>query len=487
MAAARRGTTGVADGRPVNLAWFRNDLRLADNASLRAATENGARVLPVFVLDRSGPWAPGGAALWWLHGSLEALGAALAARGAPLLLREGDAALILPALAAEHGAAAVHCGRAHEPAVRALDTRVAAALERDGRRLVHHRVATLRDFDAVHRGDGGSFAIYSPWARAMRGLGPPDRPVEAPKRLNGVDNVAGERLADWGLRPTRPDWAGGMRDTWTPGEAGAHARLARFVRDHLGRYAAERDRPGNADGTSMLSPHLHWGELSPAQVWDAAAGGRADGRTKFENEVLWHDFAAYALWHAPALPDRPQRPSMGALRWRRERRAFRAWARGQTGIPIVDAGMRQLWHTGWMHNRVRMITASFLVKHLLADWVEGEQWFWDTLVDADLATNSVSWQWIAGTGADSAPFYRVFNPVTQSRRFDADGAYIRRWVPELARLPDPALHAPFEAPADVLDAVGVRLGRDYPKPVIELAAGRDRALAAYRALRDGAG
>ncbi len=249
---------------------------------------------------------------------------------------------------------------------------------------------------------------------------------------------------------------------------------------HLAGYAAERNNPANADGTSMLSPHLHWGELSPNEVWHAASGrtGRA-GQEKFENEVLWHEFAAHVLWHDPELPDRAQRPSMVGIPWRCDRRALRAWQEGRTGIPIVDAGMRQLWRIGWMHNRVRMITASFLVKHALIDWTAGEAWFWDTLVDADLATNAMSWQWIAGSGTDSAPFFRIFNPVAQSRRFDPDGAYIRTWVPELAALPDRYVHAPHEAPGSVTAEAGIR----YPAPVVDLGEGRDRALAAFRASR----
>ncbi len=466
------------------LVWLRNDLRLADNAALRAAIEGGRPVLPVFVLDRhpSGDWAPGGASLWWLHGSLASLAAALEARGATLILREGDAATIIPELAQQVGAASVHCGRAHEPAVRALDERVAQALARDGRKLVHHRTATLHPLEAVHTKAGGGYGIYAPYAKAVRALGAPEEPHPAPERIAGVAGVAGDRLADWHLLPTRPDWAGGMRDTWTPGEVGAHARLERFVGDHLDAYAAERDNPANPDGTSMLSPHLHWGELSPNQVWHAAAGAKG-GREKFENEVLWHDFAAQVLWHDPELPDRPQRPSMATIPWRSDARALKAWQQGRTGVPIVDAGMRQLWQIGWMHNRVRMITASFLIKHALVNWTDGEKWFWDTLVDADLATNAMSWQWVAGSGTDSAPFFRVFNPVSQSRRFDPAGAYIRAWVPELARLPDRHIHAPNEAPADVLGQAEVTLGRTYPRPVVDLAEGRDRALDAFRRTR----
>ncbi len=232
----------------------------------------------------------------------------------------------------------------------------------------------------------------------------------------------------------------------------------------------------------MLSPHLHWGELSPNQAWHAVSGAKASSREKFENEILWHDFAAYTLAHDPEMPDRAMRPTMATLPWRRDQPFLRAWQRGRTGVPIVDAGMRQLWRIGWMHNRVRMITASFLIKHGLIDWVEGERWFWDTLVDADLATNAMSWQWVAGSGTDSAPFFRVFNPLLQSRKFDPEGDYIARWIPELARLPARHRHAPWLAPSAVLAEGGVSLGRDYPSPVVDLDEGRARALAAFRTL-----
>ncbi len=455
--------------------WFRNDLRLADNEALLACK---GQVLPVFILDPElgGAWALGGAHRWWLHGSLASLGTSIDKAGASLVLRRGDPAQVLPELAREVGAAAVMCGWAHEPSVRALDERVAAALP-DGCQLEHHRTATLFDYDEIKTKSGGVFGVFTPFSRACRAAAAPHAPSAAPRRLRGVEGVRSERLDDWGLLPERPDWAGGLRETWTPGEAGAARRLSSFLADHLDDYGEERDRPGNTDGTSMLSPHLHWGELSPNQVWHAAKGR---GREKFENELLWHDFAAYLLWHHPALPETPMHPEYDALPWRRDAEALRAWQQGRTGVPIVDAGMRQLWRTGWMHNRVRMITASFLVKHLLIAWQDGEAWFWDTLVDGDLATNAASWQWVAGTGTDNQPFFRVFNPLTQALKFDTDGAYVRRWVPEIARLPDKHLHAPWLAPAPVLEAAGVSLGQDYPAPIVGLEEGRERALAAFR-------
>ncbi len=298
------------------------------------------------------------------------------------------------------------------------------------------------------------------------------------------------RSNSWGLLPTRPDWAGGLRATWSatgpgdaPGEAGAQRRLRRFADAVLDAYDASRNSPG-MDGTSMLSPRLHWGEVSPAQAWHAADAARpgSRGTQVWTDELLWREFSAHLLWQHPTMPEAPLRGEFAAMAWRRDPAALRAWQRGRTGVPIVDAGMRQLWRTGWMHNRVRMIVASFLVKHLLQPWQDGAAWFWDTLVDADLASNSAQWQWVAGSGADAAPFFRVFNPVLQGRKFDPDGTYVRAYVPELGRLPAPLIHAPWEASAPKLAEAGISLGRTYPPPIVDLGAGRARALAAFRAL-----
>ncbi|MEI7714393.1 MAG: FAD-binding domain-containing protein, partial [Rhodospirillales bacterium] len=289
-----------------------------------------------------------------------------------------------------------------------------------------------------------------------------------------------DRLEDWGLLPTRPDWAAGLRATWTPGEAGAHARLDRFLAGALADYPIGRDRPDRL-GTSMLSPHLRFGEISAAAVLHRVG----TQHTTFVKEVLWREFSIHQLWHNPSLPDAPAKPAFAAMPWRDEPAALAAWQRGQTGIPIVDAGMRQLWRTGWMHNRVRMIVASFLIKHLMTDWRRGEEWFWDTLVDADLSANAANWQWVAGSGADAAPYFRIFNPVLQGRKFDPDGAYVRHWVPELTRLDNKYLHAPWEAPDLALVRAGISLGRTYPRPSVDLAFGRARALDAFAALRAG--
>ena len=478
--------TKAGDGKApsgATLLWFRQDLRLADNPVLTEALAGGGPVLAVYVLDEEagGRWAPASASRWWLHHTLESLAADLQDRGATLVLRRGPSADAIATLARECGATEVHAGVMHEPWARARDTQVAEALEAQGASLRLHRVSTLFGPDDVRTKTGGIYGVYTPYARACRALGEPAPPQPAPKRIPGAKPPASDALASWGLLPTRPDWSGGMRETWTPGEAGAHRRLDAFMKRGVAGYDEGRNIPGQ-DSTSMLSPHLHWGELSPNQVWHAALeAGKGKALDVFLSELLWHEFSAYVLWHRPTLPDAPLREAFAAIAWRAEADELHAWQHGRTGVPIVDAGMRQLWNMGWMHNRVRMITASFLVKQLLTDWVEGEAWFWDTLVDADLAANSASWQWIAGCGIDAQPYFRVFNPVSQGEKFDPDGTYVRRWVPELKDVPTRWLHAPWDAPDGVLDKAGVTLGETYPRPLVDLSEARTRALDTFRA------
>ncbi len=468
-----------------SIVWFRQDLRLADNAGLSAAASAGP-VLALYVLDdaAAGAWAMGGAHRWWLHHSLQALAADLAELGVPLVLRRGDAASIIAELAEATGVGSVHAGHMAEPWARTQDQAVEHGLP-PGVTMSRHRTATLFDFGAVKTKTGGDYGIFTPFARAARTLGAPQAPLPAPSKLRPLQ-AKSDTLDDWGLLPTKPDWAAGFRATWRPGEKTAQARAKTFMAERLSGYHAGRNTPGE-DLTSMLSPHLHWGELSPAQLWHQAAEiGSGEGLDVYHTELLWHEFSTNLLWRNPAMPDEPQRADFARLPWREDAAGLRAWQRGRTGVPIVDAGMRQLWSIGWMHNRVRMITASFLVKHLLVSWVEGERWFWDTLVDGDLAVNAQSWQWVAGCGTDSQPFFRVFNPQTQGEKFDPHGAYVRRWVPELAGLPDRFINAPWTAPAAVLAQAGVTLGATYPNPVVALDEGRDRALAAFRTLRTAA-
>jgi deoxyribodipyrimidine photo-lyase len=459
----------------IAILWFRRDLRLLDNPALHAALRAADQVVPLFVL----PPALGGAARWWLHGSLAALGDVLAGKGAGLVLRRGDPARVIAALADELGADSVHAGVCADPVWRAADAAVERAL--GSGRLHLHPGATLFDPVQVRTKTGGIYGMYTPFANAVRALDPPAAPLPEPRAIACPALPPSDGLESWQLLPTRPDWAGGLRGTWSPGEAAARARGRAFLRGAVRQYETGRNLPGQ-DLTSMLSPHLAWGEISARSLWHALHRHEIGaGEQVFAGELIWRDFAAYLLWHHADLGERPLRAEYEKLPWRDDAAALRAWQRGQTGVPIVDAGMRQLWQTGWMHNRVRMIVASFLVKHLLIDWREGAAWFMDTLVDADLAANSMNWQWVAGTGIDSQPFFRVFNPVSQGQRFDADGAYVRRFVPEIAALPDKFLHAPWQAPPLLLREAGVTLGKTYPAPIIDLTAGRERALATWKA------
>ncbi|MBP0446033.1 deoxyribodipyrimidine photo-lyase [Roseomonas sp. SSH11] len=466
--------------------WFRQDLRLADNPALEAARQRP--VLPVFVLDdaAAGDLAYGGAARWWLHHSLEALGRDLGARGAPLLLLRGDAVALLADLAERIGAGEVHAGWLAEPWARAQEAALAARLSAGGSRLVLHTSTHLVHPDAIRAGSGRPYAVYAPFARKLLAMGEPPPPLAAPARLEGVSPPSpGLPLAALALlpRPPVPDWAAAFGSAWKPGEAGARERLMRFARSGLADYPLRRNDP-SVEGSSGLSPHLRWGEVSPRQVWQASREGGAEEALPFLREILWREFSHHLLWHRPEMPHAALRAPFARFPFEPDRRLLRAWQRGRTGYPIVDAGMRQLWQIGWMHNRVRMIAASLLVKHLLQPWQDGFAWFMDTLVDADPANNGASWQWIAGSGTDAAPYFRVFNPVTQGEKFDRDGAYVRRWVPELAAMPARFIHRPWDAPADIRAGAGLAEGT-YPRPVVEHAAGRARALAALRATARG--
>ncbi|MFV0624494.1 cryptochrome/photolyase family protein [Sphingomonas sp. ac-8] len=443
-----------------SIVWFRQDLRLADQAAFAAAAADGP-VLAVYVLDDAAPgdWRIGAAQRWWLHHSLASLGEALAALGVPLVLRRGPAAATLAAIARETGAARIHCLAHYEPWWRAAEEALAEEVE-----LVRHDGYLLIDPACVRSGAGTGYRMFAPFWRTLQDRMPPPAPAEAPDRVEGAKAPPGDALQSWKLLPDSPDWSGGF-DDWTPGEAGAHDTLEDFVA-RIGSYEQDRNLP-SIDGSSRLSPHLHMGEISPAAVWHAVQ--RRAGAQPFLRELAWRDFTSNLIVQLPDYADRNGRAKMDALAWRSGAAAdadFRAWTKGRTGYPIVDAGMRQLWHSGWMHNRVRMLTASFLVKHLLIDWRRGERWFWDCLVDADYGNNSVNWQWVAGTGIDSSPFGRIMAPLAQSEKFDA-ADYIRRWVPELVGLSDADIHDPHGA--------GVAPA-EYPEPRIGHRAARERAL-----------
>ncbi len=493
----------TAAGQSPALVWFRLDLRLTDNPALVAAVQHGGPVIPVFIHapDEEAPWASGGASNWWLHQSLDSLAASLRGLGSQLILRRGPTLATLQALVNETGATAVFWNRRYEPAVIARDTAVKEALRRDGVAVESFNAALLHEPWTIQNQSGKPFRVFTPfWKHCLQQAAPPV-PLPAPCKLNAPERwPKGLALAALELEP-KINWAAGLKRAWFPGEAAAHAQLKRFLQAAHANYGDQRNRP-DLTGTSRLSPHLHFGEISPRQIWYTIAsevGGRnpsskadrlrpsaatGDWRaSQFLTEVGWREFAHHLLYHFPQTPALPLRQDFNRFPWRKDAALLAAWQQGGTGYPIVDSGMRELWTTGWMHNRVRMIVASFLVKDLLLSWTEGARWFWDTLADADLAQNTLGWQWTAGCGADAAPYFRVFNPISQGEKFDPRGDYVRRWCPELAKLPDQWLHRPGQAPPEILARASLVLGRDYPEPIVSHAIAREVALEAFASLK----
>ena len=475
------------------LVWFRQDLRTADNPALAAAAAAGDGVVPIY-LDtplEHGAWAPGAASRWWLHYSLECLSEDLAARGSRLTVRaSADTRQELIGMARECGATRVLWNRCYEPAASARDQGIKAALGAAGLAAHSYNSALLREPWEVANKAGGPYQVFTPFWRHCLSLPEPAVPLPAPRRLAAPRNwPQSTTIANLALLP-RTGWTLGLHAAWRPGSEGAAVRLAEFLRESFDAYGTLRNRPDLAR-TSRLSPHLHFGEIGPRQIWHAArvaalAGGRDDSwrQAQFFTELGWREFAHHLLFHFPHTPTEPLRTNFARFPWQSDPQMLCAWQRGMTGYPIVDAGLRELWRTGWMHNRLRMIVASFLVKDLLLPWTLGARWFWDTLVDADLASNTLGWQWVAGCGADAAPFFRIFNPCSQGSKFDPDGGYVRLHVPELAQLPNEWIHRPWEAPPTVLQAAAVRLGETYPKPVVDHGLARDRALAAFATLKN---
>ncbi len=471
------------------IVWFRQDLRLRDHQALTAAVARGGPVLPVYTWapEEEGAWPPGAASRWWLHHSLASLDASLQRRGSRLLIRRGPSLATLRDLVRESGAGAVTWSRRYEPASVARDAEIKSALRADGVEAESFESALLVEPWEIRTREGQPYKVFTPFWRALAGGPPPGQPQPAPARVPPPRAWPSSlTLEDLRLLPEIP-WDAGFRKAWQPGEDGAHAALESFLDDGVDRYDGARDAMAR-QGTSRLSPHLHFGEISPREAWALrldAAGRRANAATDpWLRQIAWREFAHHLLFHYPRTTEHPLRADFERFPFLEDAPGLRAWQRGRTGYPIVDAGMRELWATGWMHNRARMVVASFLVKHLLLPWQDGASWFWDTLVDADLANNTLGWQWVAGSGADAAPYFRIFNPVTQGEKFDASGDYVRRWVPEIARLPDRFLHAPWTAPPIALHEAGVERDRTYPAPIVEHGEARARALAALRTLSE---
>ncbi len=477
---------------PSSILWLRNDLRLADNLALAAAAKRGGPVVPAFIWapEEEGDWSPGSASRWWLHQSLTSLHANLQELGSRLVIRRGSTLAELSALAKEVGANAVFWNRRYEPAIIARDAEIKTALRDEGIEAESFNAALLHEPWTIQNQSGKPFQVFTPFWRNCLAQPDPAEPVPAPKKLVALAKwPKSVPLDELELEP-KINWTGGMRDAWQPGEAGATAGLSRFLAKAFDDYSEHRNRP-DLVGTSRLSPHLHFGEISPRQVWHGLrrmAVNRGLSVEKWRGsqylaEIGWREFAHHLLFHFPHTPTEPLRADFKKFRWHNNDAFLKAWQKGRTGYPIVDAGMRELWVTGWMHNRVRMIVASFLVKDLLLSWTQGARWFWDTLVDADLAQNTLGWQWTAGCGADAAPYFRVFNPISQGEKFDPNGDYVRHWCPELAKLPGKWLHQPWQAPPEILDRASLRMGRDYPEPVVSHAIAREVALEAFARIK----
>jgi deoxyribodipyrimidine photo-lyase len=473
------------------LLWFRRDLRLYDNPALSDAVTSHERVIPVYVHapEEEAPWTIGQASGWWLHQSLAVLDKALRKRGSGLVLRGGSSLASLRTLVKETGATAVYWNRLYEPAVIARDKVIKAALDEDGLEVASYNAALLVEPWTVHKDDGNPYQVFTAFWKACLRFTPPPNPLSAPARIGApCPWPASLPLASLSLLPPI-SWYTTMAKVWQPGEEGAMARLNHFCEASLADYSHRRNLPGT-EGVSRLSPHLHFGELSPRQVWTAVTNqvGRdplaQPAAEAFLRELGWREFAHYVLYHWPHTPESPLQERFKAFPWRTDYdQLLRAWQQGQTGYPLVDAGMRELWQTGWMHNRVRMIVASFLTKNCRIPWQEGTRWFWDTLVDADLANNTLGWQWTAGCGTDAAPYFRLFNPATQAMKFDPDGTYVRRWVPEIAGLSNHWLYQPWAAPLAEQGAAHLKLGIDYPYPLVDLRVSRSEALAGYERIK----
>ena len=474
----------MADRRAPIIVLFRSDLRISDNKALAAASDTGRPVIPLFILDEQEPGArPAGAARrWWLHHSLAALTESIEKLEGRLVLRRGASRKIVAETIRATGADTVFWNRRYAPADIAVDTALKSGLRAEGIQAESFDGFLLHEPSRITTKSSDFYKVFTPFYKRLSSEDEPRDPVDAPKSLVECKTKGEcEKLSAFGLLPGKPEWSGGFTERWKPGESGAHDRLEAFLDDRLDGYARDRDRPGK-DGTSGLSPHLTHGEITPFQIRAALCRAQGQGAETFRKELAWREFSYHLLFHRPKLHRETFRPEFDTFEWRGSPSALNAWQRGLTGYPIVDAGMRELWQTGWMHNRVRMITASFLIKDLLIDWREGEEWFWDTLVDADAANNPASWQWVAGSGADAAPYFRIFNPVLQGEKFDPEGSYVRTYLPELAKLPDRYVHRPWEAPAHILRESALELGKDYPKPIVDHAMAREQAMSAYRAL-----
>lgn len=463
-------------GEPVAILWFRQDLRLEDNPALQAVSKQP--FFAVYIWDEDDPWLPGGASRWWLYKSLNALKQSLRERGIQLVFKKGTPLDILKTLVQDTKASEIYWSRCYEPYARERDKEIKSYFKNRDIACHSFNGSLLVEPWEIQTKSKDSYQVFTPFWNALQRLSFP-KPLSIPE-LKGIGtSVESDSREEGGLQPIL--WGKGLEETWQPGEKGAWKKLNLFMGKRIENYAHARDYPSE-DVTSHLSPHLHWGEISSRKIWHLISGLHGPEALPFLRQLGWREFSYHLLFHFPDLPLKPLRSSFERFPWKENSETLKAWQKGNTGYPFVDAGMRELWYTGTLPNRVRMIVASFLVKHLLLPWQRGEEWFWDTLVDADLANNAVSWQWVAGCGADAAPYFRIFNPILQSEKFDPDGAYIKKWVPELKALEAPHIHFPSRASPEILKNSGIQLGITYPYPVVDHVFARKRALEAFKTL-----
>lgn len=463
---------------------FRLDLRIEDNPALSAAVERGEQVIPLYIWDPQdeGEWAPGAASRWWLHFSLQSLAEELKEIGLKLIIRRGDAKSVINKVLEETGADAIFWNRRYEPLAIKRDRQIRNHFQQQGIYVESFNGSLLYDPLIIANKMGKPFKVFTPFWKACLTLEEPSQPIPMLKKSCSTPSLSTEAVESLELLP-KIHWDAGIRRSWIPGAPEAKKILNQFIQNKIVNYVRDRDRP-DQEGVSHLSPYLHFGEISPRMIWHSAKRSElSEGREGFLRQLGWREFAHHLLFHFPHTPDLPLREEFISFPWQEDRNLLKAWQQGKTGYPLVDAGMRELWTTGWMHNRVRMIVGSFLVKDLLISWVEGEKWFWDTLVDADLANNTLGWQWVGGCGADAAPYFRIFNPITQGEKFDPEGNYVRKWIPEIAQLSNEWIHQPWEAPENELRKAGISLGLNYPFPIVDHAEARKLALSAFDAIR----
>lgn len=470
------------------IVWFRQDLRLEDNPALHFASQLGLPILPLFIWnpDEKGEWAPGAASRWWLHYSLISLRDELAEMGLKLIVLHKPVLEAILDLVELTGAEQVVWNRLYDPKIIERDSKIKTELHQRGLKVKSFNGSLLYEPWTIQNKQGKPFQVFTPFWKNCLASGEPQPPLPRPVKMTGYKTeIKSETIDSLELLP-KIQWDDGLKKAWKPGTAGAKEHLEFLVKHVALQYGQMRDFPG-IRGTSQLSPYLHWGEISSRMIWNELRHhfNPKEEIEPFLRQLGWREFAYHLLYHFPKTPTAPLRESYSSFPWKKDEYYLTAWKRGQTGYPIVDAGMRELWQTGWMHNRVRMIVGSFLVKDLLIHWLEGARWFWDTLVDADLANNTLGWQWVGGCGADAAPYFRIFNPMTQGDKFDPNGDYVRRWIPELQKLPNRYLQRPWEAPKEALLAAGIKLGIDYPYPIVDHKIAREEALKAFHQIDKG--